>query len=409
MSVIWRKVWFDLWGNKIRTILAVLSIAAGVFAIGAVFGMVDQLLSGMDRAHQAIVPSHIWMTLNERIDQATADRLKHIKGVEDIEVTNEVAVRYKLKPEEEWRAARLLMRADYEAQTYNTLQLKEGAWPAKDNLAIERLSSQFFGIDLGDEVIFELDKTDRALPITGKVRFGIVEPPQFGGDAVFFTDGQGLERFNIPAGEFNGLLVRVTPYSAELAREMASEIKERLGKEGVGVTGTFYQDPQAHFGRFFVEGLTLVLQILAVISLFMSVILITNTMTALITQQINQIGLIKAVGGATGVILKIYLATVLIYGLLAFIISLPLGALVAFSITHWFLNIFNIDHVSSPGGDPYPGAGSPVAGAQRGGHDRASGHRHLWYWRRLWLQLARPDRRAGWQLFTFFSLRHCPG
>lgn len=112
MSVIWRKVWFDLWGNKIRTSLAVLSIAAGVFAIGAVFGLVDQLLAGMDRAHQSITPSHIWMTLNERIDQGTADRLKHIKGVEEIEVTNEVAVRYKLKPEGDWRAARLLMWAE---------------------------------------------------------------------------------------------------------------------------------------------------------------------------------------------------------------------------------------------------------------------------------------------------------
>jgi putative ABC transport system permease protein len=345
MSVIWGKVWFDLWrSNKIRTLLAVFSIAAGVFAIGAVFGMVDQLLSGMDRAHQGIAPAHIMIGLSERIDQNIADRLKNIKGVEDIEATNEVAVRYKLKPDEDWRAARLLMRADYEDQMYNILQLKEGSWPEKDNLAIERLSSQFFGIDLDDEVIFELDKTDRALPITGKIRHGIVEPPQFGGDAVFFTDAQGMERFNIPAGEFNGLLVRVTPYSAEFSREIASEIKDRLGKEDVGVTFSFYQDPQEHFGRFFVEGLTLVLQILAVISLFMSVILVTNTMTALITQQISQIGMIKAIGGTTGVILKIYLATVLIYGLLAFIISLPLGALVAFSITQWFLNVFNIDY-----------------------------------------------------------------
>ncbi|MBI1881946.1 MAG: FtsX-like permease family protein, partial [Chloroflexi bacterium] len=198
------------------------------------------------------------------------------------------------------------------------------------------------GIDIGDEVIFELDRTDRALPITGKIRHGLVEPPQFGGDAVFFTDAQGLERFNIPEGEFNGLLVRVTPYSAEFAREIASEIKDRLGKEEVGVAFTFYQDPEEHFGRIFVEGLTLVLQILAVISLMMSVILVTNTMTALITQQINQIGMIKAIGGTTWVILKIYLATVLIYGLLAFVISLPLGALIAFSITQWFLNLFNI-------------------------------------------------------------------
>jgi putative ABC transport system permease protein len=344
MSVIWRKVWFDLWHNKARTLLAVLSIAAGVFAIGAIFGMVDQLLSGMDAAHQAIVPSHITMTLSQRIDQNTADRLKNIKGVEDIELSNSLNIRYKLKPQEEWRAGLLTMRANYEEQTYDLVQLKEGTWPEKDNLAVERLSSQFFGINMGDEIIVELDKTDRALPISGKTRSGLVEPPQFGGNAMFFTDAQGLERFNIPAGEFNQLSVRVTPYSADLAREIASDIKDRLGKEGVGVAFTFYQNPQEHFGRIFVEGLTLVLQILAAISLLMSVILVTNTMTALITQQINQIGMIKAIGGGAGVILKIYLATVLIYGLLAFVISLPLGAWVAFSITQWFLNLFNIDY-----------------------------------------------------------------
>ncbi len=73
MSVIWHKVWFDLWGNKVRTLLAVLSIAAGVFAIGAIFGMVDQLLSGMDQAHQAFYPSHINMYMTDGIDRDTAN------------------------------------------------------------------------------------------------------------------------------------------------------------------------------------------------------------------------------------------------------------------------------------------------------------------------------------------------
>jgi putative ABC transport system permease protein len=322
----------------------VLSIAIGVFAIGAVFGMVDQLMTGMDTAHQATTPSHIFMALQERIDRDTAHQLKNIEGVAGIEVLNEVAVRYKLQPEDEWRAARLIMRDDYEDQTYDILHLKVGDWPEKDNLGIERLSSQFFGIDIGDKVIFELDKTDRALPITGKIRHNFVEPPEFGGDAVFFVDAQGMERFNVPEGEFGGLFVRVTPYSAEFAREMASKIKDRLAKEGVGVAFTSYQDPEEHWGRMFLEGINLVLQILAVISLFMSVILVTNTMTALITQQINQIGMIRAIGGTTGAILKIYLVTVLIYGLLAFLISVGPGALVAFGITQWFLNLFNIDY-----------------------------------------------------------------
>lgn len=344
MSVIWRKVWFDLWSNKVRTILAVLSIAVGVFAIGAIFGMVDQLLPGMDRSHSASQPSHISMTLNRRITQDTADRLKKIAGVEDIEVSNAVSIRYKLKPEDEWQAGFLQMRADYDEQKYDLLRLQAGTWPDNDNLAVERLSSEAFGIEIGDRVIFELDKTNRALFITGQIRSGFVHPPQFGGPAIFYADARGLERFNIPAGEFGVLLVRVTPYSDELAREVASEVKDRLAKEGVGVAFTTYQDPAAHWGRMFVEGLTLVLQVLAVIALLMSVILVTNTMAALITQQINQIGMMKAIGGSTSLILKIYLTTVLIYGLLAFVLALPFGGLVAFGLSQWFLNAFNIDY-----------------------------------------------------------------
>ncbi|HMQ55121.1 MAG TPA: FtsX-like permease family protein [Anaerolineae bacterium] len=344
MSVIWRKVWFDLWHNKARTLLAVLSIAVGVFAIGAIFGMVDQLLPGMDRSHQASQPSHISMTLSDRISRETADRLTNIAGVDDIEVANTVSIRYKAEPDDEWQAGFLQMRADYDEQLYDVLRLQAGRWPDNNNLAIERLSSEAFGLDLGDEVIFEMDQTDRALPITGKIRSAFVHPPQFGGPAVFYTDAAGLERFNIPAGEFGLLLIRVTPYRPDLAREVASEIKDRLGKEGVGVAFTTYQDPAEHWGRMFLEGLTVVLRVLAVIALLMSVVLVTNTMAALITQQINQIGMIKALGGSTGTILTLYLATVLIYGLLAFTLALPLGALVAFGLSQWFLNAFNIDY-----------------------------------------------------------------
>ncbi|NJN99522.1 MAG: ABC transporter permease, partial [Anaerolineales bacterium] len=343
MGVIWRKVWSDLWHHKVRTLLAVLSIAAGVFAVGAIFGEADQLLSGMDAAHRAVLPSHINLTLQDRIDRDTAIRLKNIEGVVDVEVLNQVSTRYKLYPQDEWTAAVLVMREDYEDQTYDLLQLKAGDWPEKDNLGIDRSASDFYGINLGDKVIFELDKTDRALTVAGKIRHPFVPPPSFGGEPRFFVDAQGLERFNIPDGEFNQLLVQVAPYSPEFARQVASEIKENLGKEDIRVGGVIYQDPDEHWGRLFVEGFNFVLQILAVISLIMSVILVTNTMTAIITEQTNQIGIIKAVGGSTATILKIYLTTVLIYGLLAFAVSLLPGAWVAYTLTRTFLNLFNID------------------------------------------------------------------
>lgn len=344
MSVIWLKVWSDLWDNKVRTFLAVLSIAAGVFAIGAIFGMVDQLTTGMDTAHQATVPSHIQMFLTDRIERDTALRLKRIEGVDGIEVLNDVTVRYKIDPDDEWRRGQLGMRDDFENQKYDILELKQGEWPKKNHIGIERLSSQFYGIDIGDKIIFELDKTDRALPITNKIRHPFVLPPQFGGDAYFVVDAQGLERFNVPKGKFGELKVRVKPYSLEFAKEVASDIKVRLGKEGIGVAATLYQDPDEHWGRVFIDGFNLVLQIMAVTSVFTSVVLVFNTVTALITQQTSQIGVIKAIGGRTGNIIKIYLAGVLVFGLLALLISLPIGAFLAFGMTQYFLNLFNIDY-----------------------------------------------------------------
>jgi putative ABC transport system permease protein len=344
MSVIWLKVWSDLWDNKVRTFLAVLSIAAGVFAIGAIFGMVDQLTTGMDTAHQATVPSHIQMFLTDRIERDTALRLKRIEGVDGIEVLNDVTVRYKIDPDDEWRRGQLGMRDDFENQKYDILELKQGEWPKKNHIGIERLSSQFYGIDIGDKIIFELDKTDRALPITNKIRHPFVLPPQFGGDAYFVVDAQGLERFNVPKGKFGELKVRVKPYSLGFAKEVASEIKVRLGKEGIGVAATLYQDPDEHWGRVFIDGFNLVLQIMAVTSVFTSVVLVFNTVTALITQQTSQIGVIKAIGGRTGNIIKIYLAGVLVFGLLALLISLPIGAFLAFGMTQYFLNLFNIDY-----------------------------------------------------------------
>jgi putative ABC transport system permease protein len=52
----WRKVWHDLWGNKIRTLLVVASITVGVFAVGSVSSSFIILLGDMDADYQSVNP-----------------------------------------------------------------------------------------------------------------------------------------------------------------------------------------------------------------------------------------------------------------------------------------------------------------------------------------------------------------
>lgn len=345
MSVIWNKIWFDIWQNKGRSLLVILSIAAGVFAIGAIFGMVDQLLSGMDRAHQAVFPSHINLILRNYVDQSIIDDLSSVEGIAGIEPVNQLTIRYKTDPEEKWKLGTLMQRQDYLNQKYDLIELKEGLWPEGKRLAVERLSSLYFDIPIGDQVIFQVNGEEQTLSIDGKLRHPFVQPPEFGGQAHFFIDSSGLTTFGIPDGYFGQLYVQIDePYSLEKAQDIAGDLRANLAEKGIGVVVTLYQDPEKHWGRMFVEGVTLVLQIMAIVSLLLSVVLVLNTMMALITQQTDQIGVIKAIGGQAGTIGKIYLVEVLLFGLIGLLIALPISIVFAFYMSQNFLNLFNIDY-----------------------------------------------------------------
>ena len=344
MSILWYKIWSDLWHNKTRTMLAVFSIAAGVFAVGAIFGMSDLLMVNLDQSHREVVAPHINIVLTRPVEMDTLLNLRDIPGVEDIEPYNEVTILYKLTPDSDWRQGVIHMRGDYTDQKYELLQLREGRWPAsKDEISVERMAAEFLGVGVGDSIIVKYDEKEHTFPITGLIRHPFVPPPQFMDLAFFFMDGAGLERLDIPQGEFASLFVRVTPYSSDHAREVATAIKDKLAKQDINVGAVMYQDPEEHWGRSFFEGMTLIQKLLALLCVVISAILVYNTLSNIITQQINQIGILKAIGSRTGTIIKIYLISAFLYGLLALIIALPLGAWVASWVTDIFLRLFNID------------------------------------------------------------------
>ncbi len=337
-------MWFDLWHNKLRTLLVVLSIAVGVFAVGITFGLIEQLIPTMDSSHRSTSPSHATMFLLPPVDRDTILNLKKIPGVLEIEPLNEIEIRYKVNPEEDWRQGNLVMRADFTEQDYDVIQLRGGNWPEEENLSIERMHSPYYGLGIGDQVIIEIDNKEHLYPISGLIRHPFVPPPAMWDLAFFFSGEQVMESFGIPPGKFNELKFQVQPFNSKHVRKVASDIKRDLAKQGISVSGTLYQDPERHWGRAFIDGTVLVLQVLAVLSVLLSVVLVLNTFTAVITQQTNQIGVIKAIGGGRGTVIKVYLAGVFILGLLALFVALPLGSWAAFEISRWMLGMYNIEY-----------------------------------------------------------------
>jgi putative ABC transport system permease protein len=79
------------------------------------------------------------------------------------------------------------------------------------------------------------------------------------------------------------------------------------------------------------------------LALAISAFLIVNTINAVLAQQMSQIGVMKAVGATTDRIVRVYFVMVLIYGLCAIALAVPLAALVGNSLAQSMLVLLNIE------------------------------------------------------------------
>lgn len=344
MNSYWHKISADLLAHKSRTLLAMSSIAIGIFVVGVLLGMIDLQLGKMDESHRLSHPSHINLILKTDADFAVAEQIKAIPGVAGVDTLTQFTVRFKTANNPQWQTGTALFRPDYQAQHYDLMSLLSGSWPHDNTLALERLSAKFAGLKSGDKIILETANGEESFSVGGIIRHPFVKPPPFGGQLHFFIAPEAAANFGIKPMTFRQLLVQVKqPYSAEKARLLAGEIRAKLSAIGIDVNATLLQNPEQHWGRPFFSGINLILTVMAWASLALSSVLILNTIAALITQQTDQIGIMKSLGARRSTIANIYLSIVLILALLAIVLAVPLSLVGAYFSSRWLLDLFNIE------------------------------------------------------------------
>lgn len=338
------KVWGDLWLSRSRSLLAIISIAMGVFCLGTIFGMLDLQLSKMDAAHRQSQPSHINLILNRDVDLTMLEEIQTLNGVAGADTLSQLAVYFRRTGEAEWKLATLIIRSDYQKQRFDKTVLETGEWPSQGNVAIENLSAQFTGLGIGDRIEFKTSGDSLLLPIHGIVRHPFVKPPKFGGQVHFFAGAFGGSVFGVPANSFRQLLVQIAkPYSEDQARTLVGNIRSLLARHDIAANVTLLQDPERHWGRAFLSAVNDVLKLMAMTALALASVLIVNTMAAHLALQRNQIGVLKALGASTFTISKIYLGETLLMAIMATLIAVPIALAAAFFSACHLLGLFNID------------------------------------------------------------------
>jgi putative ABC transport system permease protein len=341
MGVLKYKILRDLWGQKGRTLQVMLIIGIGAAAIGMIMSTRNLVIAGMQSIWHTMNPAMINLYVSPTVNQDELYALKNVDGVSAIEGLSSTTIEWRLKPSDDWKPGGLSFRADYPHQELNKYELVEGDWPTDEIVAMGQDNGPSFGIPAEGQI--ELRVNDKIFKVhtRGAIYNQLVQPAYFGGNAQFYVTQDFYDKLTGDR-DFNQILVNAPQYDESAVKSLADRLQDKLKKQNID-SGRQLLDPNKHFFQDQMDGVFLLLTILGFLSLALGLLLVYNTINALISQQVDQIGIMKAIGASTGQVLKLYLLNILIYGFLSLVISLPVGIFGGWAITSWLIGSFGAD------------------------------------------------------------------
>lgn len=327
----WRKVLADLWSNKTRTILTILTIMIGVFTIGFVTALKEFVLSDTDAFYASANP-HSAILYTGPLEESAVELAGEVPGVTGIEGRTNVMARLvgadgkKYDLNVDGIPALSQMEMDLLRTESDLPDLMDG------EIWIERSSAQVFPVQAGDTV--EVERQDgqmQALYVAGIVQDASNVAANYSNALSGFATPATVESLGGPAMA-NKLLVIVDDGTRDEDRvnEVVNTIGGELRGRGQAVYGTLVYNPGEHFSREIFTGVMAVLNILGWVAVVLSTFLVINTVSSLLAQHVRQIGIMKVVGGSRRQIAGMYMVFILAYGLLALVIAAPLSAVAAY-------------------------------------------------------------------------------
>ena len=349
LSPRWRKVLSDLWSNKTRTLLVVLSIAVGVFAVGMIAGSSVLLSHDLQAANAATNPFSATIDIDQPFDDDLVQVVRHMPGVAEAEGRGMTIVQVRAGSSEA-KNTQLNIISDFTDIRIAKITPASGAWPPpRKGLLLERSSLAFLNTRVGDSVTIELpDGSKRAMRVAGTANDINWASQIYDLASAYIT--RDTARWLGQSGQFTQLRIIVAEdtLNREHIKQVVSQIRDKIEKGGRTVSFVQIPNPPGkHWADQDVQTLLVIMSVLGVISLLLSAFLVVNTIGAILTQQTRQIGVMKAIGAKGGQIFGMYLTMVLIFGLLSLCVAMPLGALGAHVFVNFFAGLLNFDPISS--------------------------------------------------------------
>jgi putative ABC transport system permease protein len=319
----WRKTSRDAWLHKSRTLLAIVTMAIGLTAAGALldtWGLVRQVTA---TTYLASLP----VSATLRVDAVDATLLARVRALPDVAAVRARRVATATTQSgASTRRALLFAFDDFSHADIGRLQPESGSWPPRaGEIVIERSALEFSTAALGETIRVGIgDAAPQGLRVAGIVR-DVSQAPGWMENTVYgFVAPETLARLGAP-GHLDEIQLRVRDAGADRAgvRRVAAQARALAASLGHRVLSVDVPVPGQHIHAAQMDSLMLVQGGFAVLVLLACALLVVNLVAAMLVGQVRQIGIMKTLGGGRAQIAAMYLGYALGLGVLATALATP--------------------------------------------------------------------------------------
>jgi len=324
----WRKILADFLGNPTRSLLVILSIAVGLLAVGSITNTRLQSAYLMREAYASVNPANV-MLITSPLTEEDLFPLRHMEGVAEAEGVRTFNLRVR-NNEGDWVRLNVIAPPDYAEKRINQVLVLAGDFPpAERTFAVDQFKLPELTLypDHTLEVQLPSGRVER-VPVRAVVQDQTIGASRADGGfflapAQAFTTWDSLEWLEQPQS-INLVYLTASQNADDYdhLRALGRAAADKLEKNGHIVYSYAVNGRHDHPNSTYTDALASILVLLGLLVVFLSGFLITNTLQALLAQQVQQIGVMKSVGATGGQIARLYLVLIELYGLIALLVSL---------------------------------------------------------------------------------------
>lgn len=335
MRALTKKVLKDITRRKLRTTFTILGIAIGVFGLAAIGISSSEFKSSFDYSTN--------LTSQQDMDIYTAptspdlaSTLLRQPNVKAVQAQGNIVTRWNIDGQHV--PIKIVGVIDFQHVQMNVFQLIAGSLPGPNQILLESSDRDLQDVQIGDRIEVQTGQVFRSLTVSGFARTQGLPSAGLENRGQGYMAESAFEQFFQRAGVTD---FQIQLHNYDQLNQTAQQLSAVVAAQHIAIAGV-------NVGRDtsvnqLADGVFATMNVLSLIALLLSALLLLSTITTLITEQIQHIGTMKALGARRGQIMRHYLALVTWYSLLGTLVGLVLGILGGYELARYLGSLVSLD------------------------------------------------------------------